>query len=693
MYISYRALGDNSDLENREVFFKLSRFADVKAAIASRFNFELLEKRTLNCNADFREHLDKHIEDAFNPDDEVDVQSRREKVQAMEILAKYRTSILVGPAGSGKTTLLKAFCDIQEIKEKGVVLLAPTGKARVNMSPDAMTIAQFLIKSGRYNSETGQYTINPDGKRETCGTLIIDEASMLTEEQLAAVLDAVIYERLILVGDYRQLPPIGAGRPFYDIANELKPRGIAFAELTNVSRQKNKQGKPRLDVKLSRMFGETHKTDYEGLYELLTEISKNEADEIRLIRWDTGEELRKTLLNAVAEHLALDKSDLIGSFEVKALGKEQTDRGKYYNHNYSEKLIEKWQILSPVNGHTFGTKEINKNIQYEFRRAEIENALNWKSNIPKPLGRDNFVYGDKVINLRNTAHKYTNPYKSDSLEYLANGEVGVIVGEVSRKKNKRDLKVFVSLSSQPGYAYSFFQSQFDEDKKAVFELAYCISVHKSQGSGFDTVFLVLPANNPMLSRELLYTALTRQKEKIIILHQGEFANFLKYSGGEYSETGWRLTDLFLMPDMQKLGTKAYDSRYVNITQKGEPVISKSEALIANILYSYEKQGLLTYSYESKLTLETGRTVRPDFTIEDVQTGRKFYWEHLGLLNTQDYKDKWALKREGYIREGVVPAETATLNDDVILIASEDSAGGGLDTQSVEQKIKDYILNY
>ena len=86
-----------------------------------------------------------------------------------------------------------------------------------------------------------------------------------------------------------------------------------------------------------------------------------------------------------------------------------------------------------------------------------------------------------------------------------------------------------------------------------------------------------------------------------------------------------------MPEIREFNHKFYDSRYVNITQKGEPVISKSEVIIANILYSYEQKGMLTYAYENRLVLNSGRTLKPDFTIVDLQTGRRFYWEHLGLL--------------------------------------------------------------
>lgn len=687
-----------NESENTTIFYKLVRLETVKNIILSRFNFTILEKRTLSCDVDFREYLDRAINTPFDSKDDIDFQSRKEKVEAMKVLAKYRLSVLVGPAGSGKTTLLKAFCSIPQIMAKGIVMLAPTGKARVNMSEHAETVAQFLYRHNRYDIFTGQYRLNPDAARSTCGTLIIDEASMLTEEQLASILDAATYERLILVGDYRQLPPIGAGRPFFDIVQKLKPAngniGTAYAELTNISRQKSKNGQTRNDIALSKFYGSPQKFDYENIFNLLDNIARKPSEGVQLIRWDTGDELEKALLKVIKEHLQLDDADLEGSFEDKALGRKLEH---FFNYDSSEHVIENWQIISPVNGHAFGVKEINKTIQKTFRKRTVELASKKWSPIPAPQGRDNFIYGDKVINLGNRTIREKSVIQQGTkkpLDYMANGEIGSVVGQYKGKGKTGRPNVWIAFSSQPGYAYSFNQGAFDEGERAYeFELAYCISVHKSQGSGFGIVFLILPANNPLLSRELLYTALTRQKTEIVILHQGDFAQYLKYSSDEYSETARRLTDLFHIPEIKQYNKKFYDSKYVNITQKGEPVISKSEVIIANILYSYEQKGLLTYSYENKLELNTGRTIKPDFTIEDLQTGRKFYWEHLGLLNSQEYKDKWELKRAAYLNDGVVPAERATLEDDVILITSEDSPQGGLNSQSVESKIKQYIFNY
>ena len=95
-----------------------------------------------------------------------------------------------------KRHCLKVLCDQPDIKRGGILLLAPTGKARVRMETQigisgAMTIAQFLVRRKRYDPKTGRYCLSNVEKMDAGQTVIIDESSMLTEEQLGAVLDAL----------------------------------------------------------------------------------------------------------------------------------------------------------------------------------------------------------------------------------------------------------------------------------------------------------------------------------------------------------------------------------------------------------------------------------------------------------------------------------------------------------------------
>lgn len=182
---------------------------------------------------DWRAHVDQFLLEM--PDHpkkrEIEERARKEKAEALRELFASRFSLLLGPAGTGKTLLLQILCGLPEIRRDGVLLLAPTGKARVQMQGHvdglkARTIAQFLLPD-RFDVETQRYHLSDAPTVEAVGTVIVDEASMVTEDMLGAVFDALTTpKRIILVGDHRQLPPIGAGRPLVDLAREFQPVGM-----------------------------------------------------------------------------------------------------------------------------------------------------------------------------------------------------------------------------------------------------------------------------------------------------------------------------------------------------------------------------------------------------------------------------------------------------------------------------------
>lgn len=705
--------------DKSEVYFKLARFVELRNIISGFVNKRVNKPFKPAIEADWRKLIDKHFkplpENASNALKKRDKQAREEKARALEIIANNRISVLIGPAGTGKTELLRLLREQPFIANGTILQLAPTGKARVNMGSDAKTIAQFLLQLKRYDFRTGRYYPNPDAEKESFATVIVDEASMITEEQFAALIDSLVsVKRLILVGDYRQLPPIGAGKPFVDIVHRLRQVDGGLAELKTLFRQFSEEGsaneeKDRLDVWLGKWFSDDPiKKEQEDVFQLIHAEKNREWDNLRLVQWESPKHLEEILDEVMQQELQMlleKKGQISGSAQKNfdtSLGAdfpiEKNPEWASYSIE-SAQSIESWQILSPVNNNGFGTKVINQTIQKQYRGETKKKAQfpgTWKNSkgdifynkrkMPKPVGEDNVVFGDKVINTRNIRKEkfwpdIFNPNKvpdTNILNYIANGEIGIHNGIYGA--NWKGSRINITFSSQPDYAYSFWPGQFKEDGKLKIELAYAITVHKSQGSGFGVVFFILPANCSILSRELFYTALTRQEDRIVILHQGDFSDYRRYTSGEYSETGRRLTDLFDLPALAEVNKKTYDSNHVQVSAKGEFMISKSEVIIANLLHARRIQ----YVYESPISDEKGVTIRPDFTLED-DLGVTYYWEHLGMLSEDDYRSKWKLKQDWYERNGIVEHDVNP-DADRQLIVTRDMPNGGIDTKEIDELI-------
>jgi hypothetical protein len=303
-------------------------------------------------------------------------------------------------------------------------------------------------------------------------------------------------------------------------------------------------------------------------------------------------------------------------------------------------IAEAWQILSPVRTAPHGVPALNRLIHRQFRTRQVDASRQQRNRkYTKPMGTEEIVYGDKVINLVNTDpslwfFKHRKPYPDKDDAYIANGEIGMAVGYFWRR-GAADLrwKLEVEFSSQPGFKYAFTSRDFGEEGNPVLELAYALTVHKAQGSEFGTVLLVLPNPCRLLSRELLYTALTRQTERVVILHQGPRAELRKFSSDDRSETARRRTNLFEVPQPVEIDGRFYEEKLIHRTSRREMVRSKSEVIIADRLAAHG----IDYAYEQPLTI--GSTTKyPDFTIEDMESGENYYWEHCGMLHVPQYRD-------------------------------------------------------
>ncbi len=692
-------------MANGAAALQLGRIAEMGAIIRGTIGRRVKGKR-MTVLADWRRLLDAHLP-AMSLGDVDEEAARKEKTAALRELAEARIAVLIGPAGTGKTTMLSVFCSHPEIEADGILLLAPTGKARVRMEQSTenlklkgFTIAQFLTPD-RYDGGTGRYRLSDKPSEAGARTVIIDEASMLTEEMLAALIQALKgVRRLVLIGDPRQLPPIGAGRPFVDIVKQLTPEGVAetfprvgpgYAELTVRRRQ---AGDDREDLRLAEWFsGSSIAAGEDDVFDSV--VDAGQSAHVRFVQWETADDLRSRLLDVLVSELklpdgtaALSRPDDVAGFDATLGGVTWNDK-RFFNPRRGDQAgaaetAEGWQILSPVRSSAHGVPDLNRLIHKRFRQRMIDAARKRgrQRKYPKPMGAEEIVYGDKVINLVNTDprlpwHGHRRVYPPKEGAYIANGEIGMAVGFFHRK-GLPDLrwKMEVEFSSQPGFKYDFTGRDFGEESDAVLELAYALTVHKSQGSQFGTVILVLPNPCRLLSRELLYTALTRQEDRIVILHQGPRTELRKYSSDDYSETSRRLTNLFAPPSPVEVNGVFFEDYLIHRTSRGEMVRSKSEVIIADHLASAGVE----YGYEQPLTIN-GVTKYPDFTIEDMESGSTFYWEHCGMMHVPSYRLRWEQKLEWYRANGIVPVAEGS-GSNATLIVTRDEANGSIDSASI-----------
>lgn len=691
--VKFVEMSKKNNPEAEQNAFQLKRLYEADELIEKKINKRLQSNNPHEVKADWKTILDNYKDfGKLDPNDKDEARAREEKIAILEELAKSRVSVLIGGAGTGKTTLLSLLCSAEQLKKESVLLLAPTGKARVKMMQamkkvgilaTAKTVAGFLLSSGHYIYNTGEYRLTGQEADKVADNVIIDESSMLTEEMFAALMEALAKaKRIIFVGDPNQLPPIGTGRPFVDlvkklsenIPNYLFPRvGKGFGHLQTTRRQRGIKGENRFDIELSNWYKSEDIELDEDVYSKLQ--TNNTNGHVEFKQWATNEELEKLIFETLQKELPLNDIDDIEHFNL-SLGATNIKGRQYFNLGCSVKA-ENWQILTPVRNMPHGVINLNHIIQQKYRK-DFLNLANDNYHFPKRMGPESIVYGDKVICIKNEERK-SFPNSENNLNMVANGEIGIAMAILKTKntwKKKKNLYLNVEYASQPGITYGYSKGDFGEESEAILELAYALTVHKAQGSEFKTVILVLNEPCLLLSKELLYTAITRQIDKLVILYNNDASNLRKYSSSKYSEIAKRFTRLFHVPSIVKVDDKYYAENLIYKTEKGEMVRSKSEMIIANMLF----ENHVPYTYEKEL-LVGGFNKIPDFTIEDEESGNTWYWEHCGMMNDDSYRKRWEAKKKLYAENGIVEGKN-------LIVTEED--GTGFDSSKIKVLIDKYL---
>jgi hypothetical protein len=661
----------------------------IRAEVRSRH-----DSSSLDVEWKWAERIDEVLP-AVNAPDVAEDRARAEKARALEVIVRGRISALIGPAGTGKTSMLEALCRDPAIQAGGILLLSPTGKAAVQLADRtqhaARTLAQFLGQHERWDNDSRCYYLSPGTKRFSgAKTVVIDEASMLTEEMLAATIDALTgVDRLILCGDPHQLPPIGAGRPFADLVAFLRDtpgEGGGVAQLNTRRRQSEAGADPERvldDVAVASLF--SLDAVLPGADEALARVLGGTGDgRIEIVSWSDESDLHRQ----VVEQLGAADGNL-GSHTrggiCRSLGGECADDGlPRFVWGSAGKGAENWQILSPVRERAGGVTGINQLVRATWRANDPQLALRSRK-FTSPLGADQVIFADKVMCLHNDHHRgaWDPGERQKCAGSVANGEIGIVVRPAA-KTGKAPSGHTVEFSTQSGRQYTFWETEMNnggERAEEWLELAYAVTVHKSQGSQFRVTLVVVPDPCHLLSPELLYTALTRQQDKVVLLKQGDLGTLRALASPSRSETARRLTCLFHAADPFVLGDgTVVDAAHVHRTARGDDLVrSKSEVIVADALHDLG----LDYMYEAELTFPGEFPRRPDFTIARPNTG-PVYWEHLGMLDLAGYRADWESRRQWYASHDILPWNDGGGSRGTLVWSDENIGGAGINSQAIRR---------
>lgn len=335
-----------------------------------------------------------------NPTNERERQAVSEKLSALHTLYTQRISVLTGGAGTGKTTVLKVFIDGLEKLEgrHPLLLLAPTGKARVRMSSATgrrtETIHQFLLKQGWYDPELFVLKNESDRPPYVAKTVVVDECSMISSEIMAALFDAIEKDeitRLILVGDPNQLPPIGPGRPFADIIKWLRKNAPQCVAKLNTCMRTVSGDDSKISTGLELANSYCADSDNPSDDELLSLLAQGkEEGDIRIHYWKDENDLIQKIQECFQYDIGVSVNDYKSFSRSLGFESRQWD------------AAESWQILSPTRRDALGTDELNRLIQSNFKGGLLSNCRNpWKKSYSKPFGDFEIIWSDKVIQILN----------------------------------------------------------------------------------------------------------------------------------------------------------------------------------------------------------------------------------------------------------------------------------------------------
>ena len=386
-----------------------------------------------------------------------------DSLQAEAVKEAVRNGLLVitGGPGTGKTTTINTIIKYFEMEGLDIFLAAPTGRAAKRMSEttgyEARTIHRLLELNGGMEGDAG-FERNEHNPLET-DVIIIDEMSMVDITLMNALLKAVVAgTRLILVGDVNQLPSVGPGSVLKDIIE---------AEVFHV-------------VRLTKIFRQASQSDI-----IVNAHKINRGEEV-------------VLDNKSMDFFFLKRyeADIIISVVIQLI---QQKLPKFVDaHTYDI------QVLTPMRKGLLGVERLNSILQRYLNPPAPDKA-------EKEYGQGVFREGDKVMQTKNNYQleweirsKYGIPIEKG---------MGVFNGDMGIVRSIQSFSETMTIEFDEGRMVEYSFKQLDE-----LELAYAITIHKSQGSEYPAVVIPLLSGPRMLmNRNLLYTAVTRARKCVTLV--------------------------------------------------------------------------------------------------------------------------------------------------------------------------------
>lgn len=417
--------------------------------------------------------------------------------EAVRQAARQGVLVITGGPGTGKTTTINAIIKYFELEDIEMLLAAPTGRAAKRMTEatgyKAQTIHRMLELNGGVSEENDSNGFRFErnaGNPLEADVIIIDEMSMVDLSLMHALMMAVLPgTHLILVGDENQLPSVGAGNVLKDI---IHSGCVPVVSLSKIFRQE--EG--------SAIVENAHKIN-RGEPILMNNKSK-----------DFFYLPRTNVKDVQAE---------VGALLTRKLPK------------YIECNSKEIQVLTPMRNGELGVTNLN---------AELQKVLNPPSDRKKEKELNNgdvFREGDKVMQIRNNyklewcIYSEKGRFRIEEGVGVFNGDMGVIT-EID--EYNEEIVVLFDDDKEVRYPYNLL----DE-----LELSYAITIHKSQGSEYPAVVMPLFSGpRVLMNRNLLYTAVTRAKQCVVIVGNGELVGKMIQNNDEqkrYSSLDVRMKEL------------------------------------------------------------------------------------------------------------------------------------------------------